>query len=180
MTTPDPSALRHQAERLLQAHALEDADPSALVAVLGRARIAHVSTGETLCREYDPGDEVYFLIEGRIRVLKKDHEGRERDIGTWFAPAMVGAVTAAAPGSGVRRTATCIAGAPSTVAVLDARQTRELLDDPGPEGATLRWIMLSSFTETLGNVTDRLRDLLGKPANADLTKVQAALQGLKP
>lgn len=178
--TPTPEDLTRQAERLLVAHALEDADPAILAGVLRRARLVHFSTGEALFREGDPGQEIVFLLEGRVRVSKADHEGRERDLGSWFAPAILGAVSllSSAGGPG-RRIATCIAGAPTAAGILDGESTRALLADGSPEGATLRWILLSAFTEALANATERLRELVGGPRQGDLTAVQAALHGIK-
>jgi len=80
------------------------------------------------------------------------------------------------------RSASCVAGAPSLVAALSAADTREALADPGPAGAELRFILLASFTEALGNTTRHLRDLLGEPQGAkapELDRLLALLHGAK-
>jgi CRP-like cAMP-binding protein len=177
---PSREVLEREARRLLIAHALEDGDATVLAGVLGRARIVHLATGEALFREGDPGGEIVFLLEGRVRVTKADQAGRERDLGSWFSPAILGAVSLLSSGGGPgRRIATCIAGAPTTAGILDVESTRALLADPGPEGATLRWILLSAFTEALASATERLRELVGGPRQGDLAAVQAALHGIK-
>jgi CRP-like cAMP-binding protein len=176
--TVDP--WRQHADRVLRAYALEDGDADALARCLSRSRSRAIATGETVCREGDPSDEIYFLLEGRVRVAKRDHEGHERDIGIWFAPAIMGGLEAlgAAAAGRVARTATCTAAAPCTAAVLDAAVGRAIVGEASPDGAELRWLLLSSFTEILANTTDRLKEALATPAGADLVPIQAALAGL--
>ena len=123
--------------------------------------------------------EVSFLLEGRVSVLKKDPAGSDRQIGAWFAPAVVGGLAAV---EGARRSASCIAGAPSVVASLSAADAREVLADPGPAGAELRFILLSAFTEALANTTSHLRELLSQspgPEPSDLDRLLALLHGAK-
>ena len=74
---------------------------------------------------------------------------------------MVGGLAAV---EGARRSASCVAGAPSVVAALPAADAREVLGDPGPAGAELRFILLAAFTEALANTTQHLRELLDRAA----------------
>jgi CRP-like cAMP-binding protein len=174
-----PADRRRHAERLLEAHALPEGDPAALVSLLERCTIHSLPTGQVLFAEGDPAGDTYFLLEGRARVLKKDHSGREREIGSWFAPAVIGALAAI---DNDRRSATCVAGAPSIAAALDAKTARQVLQEPGPEGAHLRWILLAAFTETLANTTEHLRTVLSEgdgTTTPDLDRLQALLYGAK-
>jgi CRP-like cAMP-binding protein len=172
--------LLHHAERLLQAHALEDSDPALLAGLLARAKERQFATGEVLSHEGDSGDDLFFLIEGRIQVSKRDHAGEERRIGLWFAPAILGAMGALGVAGGpATRVATCVAAAPCKLLALDGAAARALVADAGPEGTALRWLLLASFTEMLANTTDRLREALAKPAAASLGTIQAALYGTR-
>ena len=171
--------LGRHAERLLAAHALAYADPAPLAGVLARCTERRLATGQPLFQEGDPAAELSFLLEGRVSVLKKDPAGNDRQIGAWFAPAMVGGLAAV---EGARRSASCIAGAPSVVASLSAADAREVLADPGPAGAELRFILLSAFTEALANTTSHLRELLSQspgPQPSDLDRLLALLHGAK-
>lgn len=170
-----PDRWRRQAERLLAAHAFDDGDPDALVSLLARCRDRRVGTGEVLCRQGEAGDDIFFLLEGRVTVLKNDAEGRAREIGEWFAPAIIGA---AAVVEGTPRSATCVAGAPSSVAVLEGAAVRALLREASPEGAHFRWLLLSSLTEALANVRDRLRETGGPPPTLD--ELHAAVERTRP
>ena len=92
---------------------------------------------------------------------------------------MVGGLAAV---EGARRSASCMAGAPSVVASLSAADAREVLADPGPAGAELRFILLSAFTEALANTTSHLRELLSQspgPQAPDLDRLLALLHGAK-
>jgi CRP/FNR family transcriptional regulator len=169
--------LGRHATRLLSAHALPEADPSPLADLLARCKERRFSTGQLLFREGDPAGELLFLLEGRVAVTMKDPSGGERRIGEWFAPAIVGGLAAV---EGARRLATCVAGAPSVVAALDAEDARAVLGDPGPAGAELRFVLLSSFTEALVNTTRYLRRLLVEsPGAPDLDQLLAFLHGAK-
>jgi voltage-gated potassium channel len=165
------ASFRAQAERLLAAHAFEDGDPEALVRLLGRCQPRRAGTGEVLCRQGEPGDEVLFLLEGRVSVLKNDAEGRPREIGQWFAPAIIGAPAVV---ENTTRSATCVAGAPVSLVVLGGRAARALLREDSPEAAHFRWLLLASLTEGLANVRDRLRESGG--AAPTLDELHAAVE----
>jgi len=170
--------LRHHAERLLAAHALADADPAPLAGLLARCGERRLATGQPLFQEGETAGELTFLLEGRVSVLKKDPSGKNRQIGSWFAPALVGGLAAV---EGGRRSASCVAGAPSIVAALPAAPAREVVADPGPAGAQLRFILLSAFTEALSNTTAHLRELLveTQAPSPDLDRLLALLHGAK-
>jgi CRP-like cAMP-binding protein len=171
--------LGRHAQRLLAAHALAEADPAPLAGLLARCAERKVATGQSLFQEGDPAGEIVFLLEGRVSVLKKDPAGNDRQIGAWFAPAVVGGLAAV---EGARRSASCVAGAPSVVAALSAADAREVLADPGPAGAELRFILLAAFTEALANTTQHLRELLVEPQSApapDIDRLLALLHGAK-
>jgi CRP-like cAMP-binding protein len=174
-----PPALVRHAERLLTAHALAGTDPEALAGLLTRCAQRRLATGQPLFEEADPAGEIIFLLEGRVSVLKRDPAGGARQIGSWFAPALVGGSAAV---EGARRSASCVAGAPSLIAVLPATEAGAVLGDPGPAGAQLRFILLAAFTEALANTTGHLRELLTQPPDApvpDLDRVLALLHGAK-
>jgi CRP-like cAMP-binding protein len=171
--------LARHAGRLLSAHALPEGDPAPLADLLARCKERRFSTGQVLFKEGDAAGELLFLLEGRVVVTMKDPSGGERRIGEWFAPAIVGGLAAV---EGARRSATCVAGAPSVVAALDAEDARAVLGDPGAAGAELRFVLLSSFTEALANTTKYLRRLLvASPGEvpADLDQLLAFLHGAK-
>lgn len=42
----------------------------------------HLSRGEILCRQCDPGDCLYIVVSGRIQALKEDEDHNKTDLGT--------------------------------------------------------------------------------------------------
>ena len=71
-----PAALRpsHHEELLLQ-HLrafLGIADPGAIEAVRSRLRWMHLAGGSTLMRQGEPGDTLYLLVSGRLRVFTEE------------------------------------------------------------------------------------------------------------
>jgi CRP-like cAMP-binding protein len=169
--------LTEHAGRLLAAHALGDADPAPLADLLARCPERRIPTGQALFQEGDAANEIIFLLEGRVSVLKQHPARADRPLGSWFAPAVVGGLAAVERG---RRSASCVAGAPCIVRALPADDARDVLGDPGPAGAELRFILLSAFTEALANTTQHLRELLTESAQApDLDRLLALLHGAK-
>jgi CRP-like cAMP-binding protein len=169
--------LAEHAGRLLAAHALPDADPAPLAGLLARCPERRIPTGQALFQEGDAADEIIFLLEGRVSVLKQHPARADRPLGSWFAPAVVGGLAAVERG---RRSASCVAGAPCVVRALPADDARAVLGDPGPAGAELRFILLSAFTEALANTTQHLRELLAESAQApDLDRLLALLHRAK-
>jgi CRP-like cAMP-binding protein len=169
------SDLHRHAERLLAAHGLPEGDAGAVASLLGRCQQRRAATGDVLFREGERGKEMVFLLEGRATVLKRDHTGREREIGGWFPPAVIGALALI---DDSERSATCVIGAPSLLAALDADTVRQLLGEASAEGAHLRWILLSAFAETLANTTVHLRQALSetKVGPPDLDRLHALLE----
>jgi len=176
VSAPD---LNRHAQRLLMAHALADADPAPLAGLLARCSERRLATGHPLFEEGEDGGDINFLLEGRVAVIRKDPTGNNREIGFWFAPAVVGGLAAV---EGARRSASCMAGAPSVVATMPAAVVREVLADPGPAGAQLRFILLAAFTEVLATMTKHLREMLTEPPDTpapDIDRLLARLHGAK-
>jgi CRP-like cAMP-binding protein len=158
-----PAELERHAERLLAAHSLPAGDARTVAALLGRCGARKQGTGDVLFREGDAAQDLLFMLEGRARVLKRDHAGRDREIGSWYPPAVLGGLGVVEGGA---RSATCVIAAPSLVAALDAETTRRLLGEASAEGAHLRWLLLATAAETLADTTLHLRDALAATPTA--------------
>jgi CRP-like cAMP-binding protein len=163
--------LARHAERLLAAHALPNGDARVVAALLARCEVRRLGTGEVLFREADRALELLFMLDGRARALKRDHTGHDREIGSWFPPALLGTlavVGGSGPDGAGTRSATCIIAAPSLIAALDGETTRWLLGEASAEGAHLRWLLLATAAETLADTTIHLREALAS-ASASAT-----------
>ena len=80
--------------------------------------------GQVLCAEHGPGDEVFILLTGDVRI-SQGHGGQERVLRTMGAGALIGEMAVLAPGP---RSATVRAGAPGVrVLRLDGQAFRGVI-----------------------------------------------------
>ncbi|MDQ3821207.1 MAG: cyclic nucleotide-binding domain-containing protein, partial [Acidobacteriota bacterium] len=99
--------------------ALRSAPIFSRIAPEGLAELARASLedeygpGETLCREGEPGNEVFILLAGEVKILKHEPEG-ERFIGTEKAGGFIGEMAVLDPAP---RSATLVAGDTGTRAL---------------------------------------------------------------
>ena len=133
--------------------------------------------GEVLCREGQDGDELWFLLEGSLRVEKRDFAGTPQPVAEVPAPAMLGHVAAL---EGGRRTATCVASSAVVVRALPRREALRCLKEVSPSGDIFRRLLISSMAAQLHRGNDRLRGLVKhteEPTSEDLAKAEATYEG---
>ena len=161
--------LQERAQRLIDAHPFPGAQASGLVAMLDRCQPMRLMDGAELCREGEPGNSMFFLVEGAIRVHRLDPRGQPRTLARLDAPALVGhmAIT-----DGSARSATCTAIGSVRVMVLDRATWQGLMSEPSIEGSTLRRLQLSSLCQQLSGANRELRTLLaGAELEEDLPEI---------
>ena len=148
--------LKKVAHDLLVAHPSRGVKPAALTQVLESLEVESYENGDLLCTEGDPGDSMYFLLYGAIRVTRKDQNGQDRELVTMSAPALIGhmALVDNSP-----RSATCRASGTTQVAPLDRRLYHTILSEPSARG-TARRMLLTSLTRQLETATGKLRKLI--------------------
>ena len=184
------SQLHGSASALLDAHPLSGTDTAALQALLERCDQRALNPGALLCREDDDGSEVYFLLRGAVEVLKRDSKGIDRDLGLIAAPAILGhmALVDRSP-----RSATCKTTETTVIAALSAEEYTRVYSNAGPEGRTLRRLLLASMADQLASGNEQLRLLLsplldapeGEPINEafsedELASISGTFQGWGP
>ena len=157
------SVLRDQAITLLATHPVRGVRPNDLLQVLQASTLRRMSSDELLCSEGDPGDSLYFLLDGAIRVTRTDPHGRVRELAHVESPAIVGhmALIDNSP-----RSATCTAQGRTVVASLDRRLWNRLLSERSERGTALRRIICASLTRQLVGANGSIRKLIdaSKPA----------------
>lgn len=102
------------------------ADPAVrALAALGQARAYPKQT--VIIAEGDPGESVYVILAGRVRVYSSDEDGRQVVLDVLGAGELVGEMGL----DGARRSASVMTIEPTTIAVLETAVLRERLrDDP--------------------------------------------------
>lgn len=63
----DRRRLEQSAVAMLRHHQFAGADPTALADLLGRGTAFEQAGGTVLCREGEPADSLFFLLDGRSR-----------------------------------------------------------------------------------------------------------------
>ncbi len=156
-------ALLQQTRNLLEAHPVRGVHPEDLVRVLAASAMRRMSGGEVLCAEGDPGDSMYFLLDGAIKVTRTDPHGRVRELALVESPAIVGhmALIDNSP-----RSATCTAKGRTIVASLDRKLWLRLLSEPSERGTALRRVICASLTRQLVGANSSIRKLIDGPSAA--------------
>ena len=83
-------ALLSQATGLMKVHPVRGVRPEHLAEVLAAATLQRLGDGDALCTEGDPGDAMYFLVDGAIRVQRRDARGKMRELAVMHPPTLVG------------------------------------------------------------------------------------------
>ncbi len=124
-----PRFQRDQTRKVLK-NLFGDLDDTLLLSLLGKLDCGRLNSGETLFHEGEPGDEMYIIIQGRLRMVKKDAGGGQRTLGEVGAGECIGEfVLLAEPGTPESlRTATVYATRLTDYLVISRAVFRDMLD----------------------------------------------------
>lgn len=168
------------AHALLEAHPYAGGQPEHVVRILQTCAPRELADGEILCREGEPGWELYILLRGRVRVEKAGPEGEPVYLGSVRAPALLGQMAIL---DRSRRSATCVAEGTTLVVVMEQPRFDALVRSTEPEGHTLRRLLLSSLTRQLVKGNAHMRKVMasmeagGADPKPGLRKARAVLEG---
>jgi CRP-like cAMP-binding protein len=149
--------LQSAAERLLAAHGVDTALRDALADILSGAWLRRVAAGERLCREGDPGVDLWVLVSGSVQVSKRDFLGVDKPLAEVPGPTLLGQLSVV---DGSPRNATLTVVMPGVLAVLDAARCQILQRDFGPRGDTFRRLMIASMARQLSRGHAELRQIV--------------------
>lgn len=125
--------------------ALKLDDETARDALTRRAEIRRVEAGQTLIAQDDEDDQVYFLLEGRARVVLYSAKGQEIWIDSVAPGSIVGEIAAL---TGVPRTSGIVAETLCVVASLSSDALKALLNDHGALGFALSCFLAQRVQST--------------------------------
>ena len=154
----DPQKVADWAVRLLIANPFPGKSQRELVEIINARRLKSFTDGQFILSEGEPGEELFFLMEGEVEVLKRDVSGEERSLVVMQAPTMFGHMSLV---DGSARSASCRAKGEVDVAVLSRQTYLELLSRSHPLGTSLRRLMLATLTRQLVDGNARLFELIG-------------------
>lgn len=138
--------MRPAAARLLKAHRCEGVRVEDMIAMMGDCEQRVLRDGQPLCTEGEDGESLFILLQGKVKVLKKDPRGHDRELTVLKAPALLGHMSLV---DGSPRSATCLAQGPVQLVEMSQRVYQFRIGEIGPPGTALRRLLLSSLTQQL-------------------------------
>ncbi len=130
--------------------ALSEEDQQQLSAMMKKVAFRR---GEKLFTEGDPGDRLYLLVDGKVKLGHTATDGRENLIAVLGPGEMIGELTLFDPGP---RSTTATAVAPTTMLELDHQAMMDFIDSR-PE---LAKHMLKALAQRMRRTNDQLADLV--------------------
>lgn len=151
-------------QALIQAEAFLNRVPVPGITTAGLAEVfcagspRRLAAHDPLCVEGEPGDAMYFLLEGAIRVQRRDPHGRLRELARMAAPCMVGqmALVDHSP-----RSASCVADERCFLIAIDRAVWLHLQAEPSARGSAMRRVVLSSLCTQLADANAKVKSLIG-------------------
>ncbi len=128
-------------------------DPAAMGACAASLRLRHFRRGETIFHQGDPGDSLYVIESGSVKIVLPDPEGAEGAIiATLGRGAFFGELALL---DGAPHSATAVASEPVGALILSQSRFEELLEsDPG-----LRRALMAGLVAELRRLTSHVEDL---------------------
>ena len=154
-----PEMLLPVARQLLSRSQARGAQATHLARALARGRATSWSDGEFMCREGDPADQLYVVIQGQVRVLRNDAQGVSRELVTLDAPSLIGHMALV---DGSSRSASCEAVGDVAGLGLARASFLVLMEDGSLEGTAFRRLILSNMMEHLSRANTRIRSMIGE------------------
>jgi CRP-like cAMP-binding protein len=157
--------LHRMAELMLITNPSRGIAVDALTAVLESLAVTRLEDGQPLCRQGDPGDELWILVNGGIRVHRDEEDGSSRDLITMKPPSMVGHMALV---DDQPRSAHCSADGETTLLTMDRELYKVMLLENSERGTALRRLLLTSLTRQLQGATSRIKSVQSPAAeNSD-------------
>jgi CRP-like cAMP-binding protein len=152
MITPD--AVDRLAKHLVALHPYPGAQHAALEGVIAQGRLLRLASGATLCTEGEPGESMWFLVRGRVKIERNDPNGKRRLLVNVACPSLIGHMALI---DGSRRSASCTADGDVEVVCLSAQTFGRLLMETTASGTALRRLLLSSLNGQLAGANARMQ-----------------------
>jgi CRP-like cAMP-binding protein len=154
-----PALVDRLAKHLVALHPFPGAAHAALESVIARGQLRTLQDGEVLCKEGDPGEELWFLLRGGVEVQRIDLGGKTRVLATIDKPGLIGHMALI---DRSRRSASCVAKGTTHVVALDARTVEQLQQETTTVGTAMRRLLLSSLSNQLAGANSRMREFVAE------------------
>jgi CRP-like cAMP-binding protein len=153
----DEETLRPVARNLLRTYMVRSSRSRDLATALMKGKLHSWSEGESLCIEGEVSDNMFVILKGQLRVLRKDVNGENKELAVLDPPAMVGQMGLV---DGSPRSATCQAATSLGALVISQKAFNDLLEEASSAGSSFRHLLLSSMTRQLTTANQKIRNLI--------------------
>lgn len=134
------------ADMMAKTPLFRDFDGNDIRLLAGYIQLYRADKGTVLLNEGDPGDYMLVMIDGKVDVLKHDIHKRPKHITTLEPGEAIGEMAMV---DGEPRFATCVATAPTVLAVLSRETLARIIDDAPRLGAKILVQLLAMMNQRL-------------------------------
>ena len=159
------------ARTLLRSYEVRSARSADLAQAIMRGKPSSWSDGEVICNEGAQSEDMFIILKGSVRIMRKDAQGTLRELAILNAPTMIGQMGLV---DGSVRSATCIAKDNVGALTIDTSTFKKILEDASSASSAFRHLLLASMNMQLSTANGKIRKLI-----EDIEKEEKQKQGAK-
>ena len=149
-------------DTLARAGIFQGVDPDAVAALIGEMETVKFPKGSTIFDEGEPGDRLYIIVEGKVKLARHAPDGRENLLSVMGPSDMFGELSIFDPGP---RTSSAICVTDVTVATMDSTMLRTWIDDHPEISQQLLRVLARRLRRTNASLADLIfTDVPGRVA----------------
>ena len=149
--------LRPIARSLLRSYEVRSARSTDLAQAIMRGRPSSWSDGDVICTEGEQSEDMFIILKGSVRIMRKDAQGTLRELAVLGPPTMIGQMGLV---DGSVRSATCIAKGSVGALTIDTATFKNILEDATSAGSAFRHLLLASMNMQLSTANGKIRKLI--------------------
>lgn len=153
--------VRQQLKILLRNYPYVGAELAPLEGIMERCAFRSYPEDSVLCKEGDPGQSLFILLSGALRVTHMDRKQIPRELAIIHGPTIIGHMSLI---ERTRRSATCTISERAYIGVLSQNRYERLVASAEVEGIVFRRLLLASLQQQLYTGIARLRALVSDEA----------------
>lgn len=149
--------VRSQLKILLRNYPYVGTNIGPLEGIMKHCAFKSYQEDDILCKEGDPGQSLFFLLSGSLRVTRLDRKQVPRELAIIQGPTIIGHMSLI---DRTRRSATCTISERAYIGVLSQARYERLIESSEIEGVVFRRLLLASLQQQLYTGIAKLRGLI--------------------
>jgi CRP-like cAMP-binding protein len=141
--------LKKLAQQQLRRYQVRSTRSAYLVPALRRGKERELEEGEVFCRQGAPSVQLFILVSGSVRILRKDNQAKDRELTTISAPCIIGEMGLI---DGSVRSATCVANEDCLALSIDQLAFDQLMNEDSSSASAFRHqliaVMMADLSRT--------------------------------